>query len=126
MFTTKLTELEIRRKSYIFDPLNLKSLGPSLLINIIHWALLYFKFRHSSGTILLHYNVISGPDFVEKSRFVYFIPLIALVIFILNTILARYFYKKEKLAAYFLNFSNLAIQLIFLAASLMVISINAG
>jgi hypothetical protein len=65
-------------------------------------------------------------DFVDKAKYAYLTPAIALAVLILNIILAHVFYKKEKLAAYFLNFANLAVQLIFLAASIMIIMINAG
>jgi len=124
MFTAKLNRLQFREKSFINDPLNIAGLGLSLIINIIHWVLLYFKLGHSTGTIILHYNLVYGPDLVDKVKYAYMIPAIALVLLIINAICARFFYRKEKLAGYFLNFSNIAIQLIFLAASITVIMIN--
>jgi hypothetical protein len=124
MFSTKLRNLEIRQKHFIFDPLNAIGLGSALLINIIHWALLYFKLGHSSGTIILHYNLIYGPDFVDKVRYVYLIPLTAIGLLIANIVLGSFFYRKEKLASYFLSFASLAIQLIFLTASITIILVN--
>jgi hypothetical protein len=124
MFSAKLKSLEIRQKRFIFDPLIMYGFGSALLINIIHWALVYFKLGRTQGTILLHYNIIYGTDFVDHAAFAYLIPLTASVLLIINIILASYFYRKEKLAAYFLNFGNLPIQLIFLAASITLVLIN--
>lgn len=125
MFTAKLDHVTTVRKTFISDPFNFVSLGSSLLINIIHWALLYYKFKDYASSILVHYNVVSGPDFVARASYAYFIPLTALVILAVNLACSVYFYKREKLASYFLNFSNLAIQILFLAASIIVIAINA-
>ncbi|MBX4205105.1 MAG: hypothetical protein KW788_02880 [Candidatus Doudnabacteria bacterium] len=124
MFTAKLSSLELRQKRYIFDPYNATSIGLSLLINIIHWALLYFKLGRSAGTIILHFNFIYGADFVDKAKYIYLVPGIALILLAADLILANYFYKKEKLAAYFLNFSSLVIQIIFLTASIAIILVN--
>jgi hypothetical protein len=124
MFSAKLSNLEIRQKRFIFDPLNMYSLGSAALLNIIHWALIYFKLGRANGSILLHYNVVYGPDFVDQARYSYFIPLTAFGLFVINIFVSRIFYRKEKLAAYFLNFSSIAIQLVFLAASVILILIN--
>ena len=125
MLTAKLNQVQTNRKTFIADPYNFVGLGIALLINIIHWLILYFKIKFSSGTILIHYNIIYGPDFVEKASFAYYIPLTAFLILVVNGLMSMYFYRKEKLASYFLNFANTAIQLIFFAASLIVIYINA-
>jgi hypothetical protein len=124
MFSAKLKQLEIRQKRFIFDPLNLYSLGSALLINIIHWAILYIKLGHTSGTIVLHYNVVYGTNLVDKAKYVFIIPATALLLLVVNTILGNFFYRKEKLAAYFINFANIAIQLIFIAASITIILYN--
>jgi hypothetical protein len=124
MFQAKLNAIAQSRKSFIFDPLNLPSLGASLLINIIHLLILYFKLGFSQRTILIHYNVVYGSDFVGRVQQAYLIPLTALAILVLNTILSGYFYRREKLASYFLNYANIAVQLIFLAASIIIIRTN--
>src|SRR4051812_11436436 len=109
MFQSKLNDVSLARRSFLTDPLNYSSLGVAFLIHIIHWVALYFKIKWSTGTLLLHYNVIYGPDFVDRGIYAYIIPLTALCLFIANFMLAIYFYRREKLAAYFLNFSNIAI-----------------
>ncbi len=125
VLTAKLNELDSQKSGY-FDPLNYYSLGVALCINIIHLAILYFKLGFSRSTTLIHYNVIYGSDFVGKAKLVYVVPLAAFIILIINILISSYFYRREKLAAYFLNFSNIAIQLIFLAASVVIVIANAG
>jgi hypothetical protein len=124
MFLSKLNEGLASKQSFISDRLNQAGIGLALLINIIHWALLLIKIKPSGGNILLHYNVISGADFVDKSTYVYAIPGIALAILVLNVLLALYFYNREKLATYFTVFATIPVQLIFLAASIVLIVIN--
>jgi hypothetical protein len=124
MLTAKLNDVSDPQNRFFTDRMNFLSLGTSLLINIIHILLLYFKIGLSPFTILLHYNIVYGPDLVRDARFVYIIPITALVFLIVNIFLARFFFRKEKLAAYFLNFSNIALQLIFLLASIFIIRIN--
>ena len=124
MFISKLNELSQEKKGFFSDPLNFASLGLSLIINIIHWAVLYIKLGNLKGTILLHYNVVYGPDLVGGARFAYLFPLIALVFLVVNILLAIFFFRRERLAAYFLNFANIPIQLILLAVSVIVIFAN--
>jgi hypothetical protein len=124
MFLTKLNEVLASKKSFFSDPLNAGSLLASGFLNIIHWAIIYSKIKPSSGNVLLHYSVVSGPDLVQKGWYAYWIPLLALVLLLINMMIASVFYKKEKLAAYCLNFSSIAVQLIFLAAGIVLVVAN--
>ena len=124
MFSAKLNEISVSPPRFWKDRLNLASLGLSLIINIIHLTLVYYKIRLLSSISLIHYNVVFGPDFVERTVYLYIIPATAFVFLILNLLLAVFFYRKEKLAAYFINFANVPIQLIFLIASIIIISAN--
>jgi hypothetical protein len=110
---------------FLQDPLNSVSLGVSAVLNIIHWIILSSNIRAGRSNILLHYNVVYGPDLIEKSLYIYLIPLLALVLLVVNMALANKFYKKEKLAAYFLNIATIPVQLIFLTASIVLIIANA-
>lgn len=125
MFNDKLNEALTSRKSFFADPYNFIGLGISAVLNIIHWTILYYKIKPGNNTIVLHYNVIYGTDFVEKSLFIYWIPLLALMLLILNTILSIVFYNREKIASYFIDFSTIAVQAVFLVASIVLIIINS-
>ncbi len=125
MFLTKLNEVLASKKSFFADRLNYLSLGAAGLLNIIHWVILLSKIRLGQGNILLHYNVVYGTDLVQKSWYIYWIPGLALLLLLLNLVISSLFYKNEKLASYFLNFSSVIIQLIFLTGSLVLIVANA-
>ena len=113
------------KKSFITDTINLTGLGVAFLINIIHWIILYIKIKPNQSNILLHYNVVTGADFVNKSLYLYWIPTLALLLLIINLIVASFFYKKEKLASYFINIASIPVQLVFFVASIVLIIVNA-
>ncbi|MEO8065279.1 MAG: hypothetical protein ABI643_00295 [Candidatus Doudnabacteria bacterium] len=112
-------------KSFLAEPMNYYSLGIAGLLNIIHWLILLSKIKTSDAPILLHYSVVYGTDLVQKALYIYWIPLLALILLMINMAAASVFYRKEKLAAYFLVISSIAIQLIFLVASIVLINANA-
>lgn len=124
MFLAKLNEALTSEKSFLRDRLNAYGFGISGLLNIIHWLTLYIKIKPGQSNILLHYNVVVGPDLIQKSIYAYFIPLLALVILILNFTIARIFYRKEKLSSYFLSLSTVVVQAVFFAATIILIIIN--
>lgn len=124
MFIEKLNEVLASKRSFLSDRINAVGFGISAVLNIIHWGLLYFKISPSQNKILLHYNVVYGPDFVEKSSYLYLIPLLALILLLLNFILASHFYKKEKLSSHFLSIATVAVQMIFFTATVVLIVIN--
>ena len=124
MFLDKINEVLASKKSFVSDRTIFTGLVLSTLSNIIHWVVLLFKIKPSGQNILLHYNVIYGSDFVEKSSYAYLIPITALLILIVNFFIASRFYKREKTAAYFLVFGTMAVQLVFFAASLVLIVAN--
>jgi hypothetical protein len=127
MFLAKLNEVLASKnnwKSFVSDRLVFFSLGISVLINIIQWALIYIKIRPDDSNILLHYNVVYGTDLVDKGWYAYLIPGIALVFLLFNFSVSYYIYHREKLASYFLSMANLPVQLVFLAATLVLITAN--
>ncbi|MGE5392652.1 MAG: hypothetical protein ACM3NH_02815 [Candidatus Saccharibacteria bacterium] len=85
---------------------------------------MYIKIRPGEVSLLLHYNVVYGPDLVDKGYYVYFIPAIALGALAVNSGLAVFFYSREKLAARFLSILSVVVQLIFIAASAALIVVN--
>lgn len=106
------------------DRINLISLGLSGLLNIIHWAILYIKIKPDQDRVLLHYNVVYGHDFVDRSLYLYWIPLLALILLIVNVIAAAAFYKREKLASHFISIATFAVQIVFFVATINLIVMN--
>lgn len=124
MFLDKLNEVLSSKKPFISEPFNFGPIGFALIINIIHWAILASKIKFGSNNIVLHYNVVYGADLIDSAQMIYVIPAVALVILAINLALANYFFKRERLAAFFINFSTIIVQLIFLAGSLSLIRLN--
>src|SRR3989344_4026621 len=121
MFLEQLNQLLASRKSFFSDRLNVIAYGVSVFINIIHWLVLFIKIKPGSESILLHYNVVYGADLVEQARFIYLIPLAALVFLVINLILSNYYFDKEKTASVFLNFATIAVQMVFFTASIVLV-----
>lgn len=108
---------------YLRDKLILVSFSAAAVANIILWAILFIKFGLSREIVPLHASVIYGIDLVGSSRNVYQIPALGLVIVILNLYLARLFFHYEKLLAYFLAVSSVAVQALLLVAGIALIII---
>lgn len=125
MLREKLNLVLASRKPFASDPLNRAGFVSALAVNIIHWGVLYFKLNSGGANILLEYNVVYGPESIGPALYAFNLPAIALLLLVINLLIASSFYKKEKLPAYFLGFATLAVQLIFLAAGLVLIVINA-
>ncbi len=124
MFLTKLNEVLASKRSFISERMNSWGFGIALLINIIHWIILYIKIKPNQSDILLHYNVVYGADFIGNSLYLYWIPLLALIFLLTNITAAIFFYNKEKLASYFISFATVAVQIIFLVATIVLIIVN--
>lgn len=125
MFLTKLNEVLASKRSFISERMNSYGFGIALLINIIHWIILYIKIKPTESDILLHYNVVYGADFIGSSLYLYWIPLLGLIFLLTNLTAAIYFYNKEKLASYFISIASVAVQLVFLTATVVLIAVNA-
>ncbi len=83
----------------------------SFLLNFICWGVLLFFIRPVDFPIILHYNVYFGVDMIGDWWQAYFLPLITLIITLINTVLAYFFYKnKERIISYILLLASLLSQ----------------
>lgn len=95
------------------------------LANMINWIILWIWIEPVEFPIILHYNVYFGVDSVGDYRQVYILPFVGLILFLINLLLAMYFYaQKERIASYVLLIGTLMIQLSLIVASASVILIN--
>ena len=102
-----------------------------ILLNLSIWALILIKFKPFADTlsedqtfIPLHYNIYLGIDHFGPWQRIFNLPIIGLIILILNTILAIFTYNRKEVISYFLTFSSVFIQLIFIIATVLTILIN--
>jgi hypothetical protein len=83
----------------------------TIFIGVADWAALLFFVRPIDLPMVLHYNVYLGVDVIGDWWQMYFLPIIADIFFVVNTILAYIFYqKKERLAAYIFLLASFFVQ----------------
>lgn len=111
---------------YLKSKIVLALLFFAIFINIADWLALVLFLRPPVGAVvILHYNVYFGVDWAGKAKQAYFLPLIGLIILVINFSLSVYFYKlKERIAAYVLLITALAVELSLLISIISVIIVN--
>lgn len=97
----------------------------SLTINLANWLALKIFVQPVDLPIILHYNVYFGVDILGSWKEVFFSPAIGMILFLVNFLLAAYFYKsKERIISYLLLIAALMIQCGMLIYSISLIVIN--
>ncbi len=100
-------------------------LAVGLFINLAGWISIWIFIDQTAQKIILHYNVYFGVDIKDDPKKVYFLPLIALIIYLLNFLLAFYFYRKrERIATYILLIASLMVQFTVAISIASIILIN--
>jgi hypothetical protein len=100
-------------------------IGLNLFFNLANWIILWRFIRPVDSSIILHYNVYFGVDMTGDWKNAFILPLIGLIIFLINLILAHYFFQKlERIASHILLMAGFMAQLSLLVASVSVILIN--
>src|SRR3989344_5838475 len=74
-----------------------------LVLNLGLFLFFYFFIKRSDIPIVLHYNVDWGVDYFGEVKNVFILPLIGLIIFLLNSVLALRLWFRMKSIAYFLT-----------------------
>ena len=100
-------------------------LGLNLASNLANWLIIAIFINHLDGDIILHYNVYFGVDELGNWKQAFLLPIIGIILFALNAVLAAWFYaKKERIASHILLLASLMAQwsLIIAAASLIMIN----
>lgn len=97
----------------------------NLILNGASWVILAIFIQPIDLNIILHYNVYFGVDLMGSFRQVFFLPLVGLILWIINSFLAHYFYSQyERVASYILLTGAFMAQLCILVACASVIRIN--
>ncbi|HBB36944.1 MAG: hypothetical protein UX02_C0002G0155 [Candidatus Moranbacteria bacterium GW2011_GWC1_45_18] len=110
--------------SYWTDPVIFFSLVLAILLNLGMWIAVWQIVEPASRPIILHYNVYFGVDSIGDWRNVFLMPALAAVIFLVNAVLSRFFYYKERLASYLFAAMALLVQLLMAVGLGSVILIN--
>ncbi|NQV13315.1 MAG: hypothetical protein HQ530_03365 [Parcubacteria group bacterium] len=103
------------------DKLFLVLVGLGVLINFAVWMVLALKIKPSVYPIPLHYNIYSGIDAIDLWYKSFVIPAFGFFLLFLNFVVSLAFYRREKFITHLLAVSNVVIQLLLLAASIVMI-----
>jgi hypothetical protein len=95
----------------------------SLLANLLIFILFLVKIGFRQN-IPLHYNVYFGINLMGDWYQLLVIPFLGLLVILINSTVATFIYLKERMLAYFLVGSTLAIQILLLLAGLAIVWLN--
>ena len=109
---------------YWTDPVIFFSLVIGMLVNLGMWMAVWRIVEPTGRPIILHYNVYFGVDAIGDWRNVFLMPALAAAILLVNAVLSRFFYYKERLASYLFAGMALAVQLLMAVGLGSVILIN--
>lgn len=100
------------------------SLVLAIISNLGMWVVTWQLVEPASRPMILHYNVYFGVDAIGDWKNIFLMPTLALVILLVNTILSRFFYYKEKLIAYLFAGMAFLVQLLMAVGLGSIVLIN--
>lgn len=106
------------------DPVIFFSIVLAFLANAGIWAALFWTAVPTDAPIILHYNIYFGVDVVGNWKSLFFMPALAAGLLVLNLMLSRFFYYKERLASYLFAAAALVLQLLMAVGVVAAILIN--
>lgn len=106
------------------DPVIFFSIVLAVLVNAALWVALFWTVIPTDSPIILHYNIYFGVDAVGNWKSLFFMPTLAAVLLILNLVLSRFFYYKERLVSYLFAGAALVLQLLMAVGVISAIIIN--
>ena len=108
------------RDRFIFYPILL-----SLCVELYILWQIFAKINRSTDQIFLHYNVVFGIDLIGAWWKILYLPLAGLLVIILNTLLAWYFYAEDRFLARFLSIFMAVFHALLVVGAVIVIGLNA-
>lgn len=96
----------------------------SLIIIAIAFLVVFINLGGVQSLLIIHFDSYKGIDFLGNKTDVLNILLFALAIIIINMILARELYFRERFLSYLLSFGSLFFVILILIGIFAIISIN--
>lgn len=96
----------------------------ALFVNIVLWIVLLRKFGLSGFSIPLHFNVVSGIDYVGSSRKTYDLPALGLALLLINLFIINLLHERSPLWTYFLAISSVVVQALLAVSVILLLSLN--
>lgn len=92
----------------------------SALANAGLWVWIALVLQPSSQQTVLHYTVQTGVDLIGPETDVWFFPVVAVVLFVVNVLFAALLYRFERFLSYALLAVSFVLQLVFFVGILTV------
>ncbi|MBN1779212.1 MAG: hypothetical protein JW816_03270 [Candidatus Buchananbacteria bacterium] len=96
----------------------------SLILNLAVWILILTQIGKFEADIPLHYNIYFGIDNFGSKNDLYFLPIFASIVLVINFLISLYSFFKEKMLTYFLVGGSILVQILALLASIAIILLN--
>ncbi|MBI5766090.1 hypothetical protein HZA71_02565 [Candidatus Falkowbacteria bacterium] len=96
----------------------------ALSVNLVLWIILLFSFWRTSDYIILGYNIYFGISAFGPWYQILLLPLIGLIIIAVNFLLAFFVYLPQKILSYFLVIAATVVNVIVLAAGMLLVFSN--
>ena len=103
------------------DRLNAILLIAGGLLALGQWLMMIWQVRPTADVLPLHYNIFFGVDYVGQWYQAYYAPLLSVVIFGVNLLVAMIFYKREKNLSYLILSATVFLMLLSSIAALNII-----
>lgn len=98
--------------------------GSALVLNIFSWLWLWIQIPRGVDQLFLHYSILFGVDFIGTRTQIFYVPLLGLVIWIVNTFAGWILYRKDNFMSHVLNFVNLLCQIFVVIATFLLVFLN--
>lgn len=97
----------------------------NLILNLGLWTFTWLMVRKLPAELaILHYNITFGVDSLGAGIQLYWLPALALILFLANAIITMWFYKRDKFLLNLLLGSSIFISIIFCLALYSIYLIN--
>jgi magnesium-transporting ATPase (P-type) len=111
-------------KTMFRDKMLIVFFGSSLFVLIAAALLVLFGLPSGNNNLILHFNAGEGVDMFGSRSQVLEILVVAFAIGVINALLAREIYYRERFLSYLIAFATLIISVFILVAAGVVVSVN--
>ncbi len=111
-------------KLFFLSPVTLVSVIGSVFLDVCYCIWLLVQVGSREEQFFLHYNILSGVDWVGPASLVYWIPIVGFLIVLSNTCLAWYLFKDHRDMSYIVLVTTILSHVCLGMATYMVLFLN--
>jgi hypothetical protein len=91
-------------------------LGAGVLLNLVLFGLLLFRYPRLPGALPMHYDASGAVDRISPRESVFVLPVIAVITLFVNNLLGAMLYRRQRVMAYMVWSGAVLVQVFFLMA----------